>query len=216
MFTHKKTILAAASVFALTACSTGSWTREAGSEIDEGAFGNPTMNNSLIQSGDRNYVVNLNNRFSSEVPPTVNFAFDSTYLDENAKAALRQQANWINQFPEVHFKVFGYTDLVGSTAYNKNLGLRRANAVVSYLASQGVSRKRLAALVSYGKTRPLIATQEPERKNRRAVTEVAGFVETNPTLLNGKYADVIFREYVKSATPKSGTVKADLSTAGTE
>ena len=224
MLMQKKTVMAAVSVLAITACHNpdsmaegqafDSWNQEAGSFLDEGYFGNPTMNNTMIQTGDRRYVVNLNNRFSSEVPPTVNFAFDSTVLDATAQASLRQQADWIRQFPEVHFRVYGHTDLVGSPAYNKRLGLRRANKVVAFLTSQGISRSRLEAVVSFGETQPLIVTQNRERKNRRTVTEVAGFVENHPTLLNGKYADVIFREYVNSARPGSGTETADLSGAG--
>ncbi|MGR3661940.1 MAG: OmpA family protein [Paracoccaceae bacterium] len=213
--------MAAVSVLAISACTNGgennlfdSWNQEAGAFIDEGYFGNPTMNNTLIHTGDRSYVINLNNRFSSEVPPTIHFAFDSTVLDATAQATLRQQASWIRQFPEIHFRVYGHTDLVGSDSYNKRLGLRRANKVVAFLAQNGVSRSRLEAVVSFGKTQPLIVTQQRERKNRRTVTEVAGFVENNPTLLNGKYAEVIFREYVIRAEPSPGLEAADLTNTG--
>ncbi len=51
-----------------------------------------------------------------------------------------------------------------------------------------------------GETQPVVQTQDPEMRNRRTVTEVRGFVRGHPTLLNGKYAAVIFREYVESAT----------------
>ena len=44
-------------------------------------------------------------------------------------------------------------------------------------------------------------TQGRERRNRRTITEVSGFVENHPTVLNGRYAEVIFREYVTSAEP---------------
>jgi len=211
MVGHKKSALAAASFLALSACTTGqdffadgklfdSWTQEAGSFIDEGQFGNPTMRNSQIMSGERSFVVDLNNRFSNEVAPMVNFAFDSALLDAQAQETLRKQADWIRQFPEVRFRVYGHTDLVGTNAYNKRLGMRRARAVVSYLSSQGISRSRLQAVVSFGETQPLIVTQSRERRNRRTITEVSGLVERNPALLNGKYAEVIFREYVASAT----------------
>ena len=56
-----------------------------------------------------------------------------------------------DQFPEVRFRVYGHTDAVGSSAYNKRLGLRRANAVVSYLSTQGIDRSRLEAVVSLAK-----------------------------------------------------------------
>ncbi len=99
----------------------------------------------------------------------------------------------------MRFKVFGHTDLVGSAGYNQRLGLRRAQAAVAYLTSQGISRSRLEAVVSFGKTRPLIQTSAPEMRNRRTVTEVSGFVESHPLVLNGKYAAIIWREYTESA-----------------
>ena len=198
MATPMKYILIAAASLGVAGCA-----NEAGVFIDNGSFGNATMNNHLIQTGQRDFVVDLNNRFSQEVNPMVNFAFDSAVLDDEARAILSQQATWIRQFPEVRFKVYGHTDLVGSPNYNKSLGKRRANAVVSYLVGQGISRSRLEAVASFGETQPLIVTSDRERKNRRTVTEVSGFVERHPTVMNGKYASVVFREYVGSATQTS-------------
>lgn len=177
--------------------------REAGSVVDSGHFGNATMNNTQLMTGEKQATTNLAGRFANEVPSTVNFAFNSAVLDETAKAALRQQANWIRQFPEVRFRVYGHTDLVGPSSYNQGLGRRRAVAVVNYLASQGISKSRLEALVSYGETQPLIVTQGKERRNRRTVTEVSGFVKRHAQLLDGNYARVIYREYVNSAMPAS-------------
>jgi len=197
MKTHLKIVLAATVALALAACG-DEWGTEAGSSIDEGAFGNPTMNNTMVQTGQM--VIDLNARFAEQVPTMVNFDFDSTALDETARGILRRQADWIKQFPEVRFRVYGHTDLVGSAAYNEALGKRRADVVVNYLVSQGVSRSRLEALVSKGLTQPLIVTPDPERRNRRTVTEVSGFVQNHPLVLDGKYAQVIYREYVASAT----------------
>lgn len=199
-----RNLMLAAAVLALAACEPAArgFYSEAGSELDTGGFGNATMNNTLVQSGDRDLAINLTNRFAAEVPNTVTFAFNSSVLDGQAQTALRQQADWIRQFPEVRFRVYGHTDLVGSESYNKALGLRRAQAVVAYLASQGISRSRLEAVVSFGETQPLVYTQAPEERNRRTVTEVSGFVKSHPMVLNGKYAAVIFREYVRSAAPE--------------
>lgn len=206
----KTTAALIAAVLVLTGCTGGTgaqWrdfnTREAGSEIDAGFFGNATMNNNQVQTNRSGMMLNLNRRFSNEVTATVTFPFNSTALDENARATLRQQATWIRQFPEIRFKVYGHTDLVGSTGYNRRLGLRRAEAVVLYLTTQGISRSRLEAVVTFGESQPLIVTQGEERRNRRTVTEVSGFVDSNPMLLNGRYAEVIFREYVASAVPPS-------------
>ncbi len=205
-------LLATSALLALAACgaeSARSFDSELGSEVDKGSFGNATMNNTLIQTGQIEYTVALAERFNAEVPDTINFAFDSAQLDEEAMAILRKQANFIRQFPEVRFRVYGHTDLVGSAAYNQRLGLRRAQAAVAYLTSQGISKSRLEAVVSYGKTRPIVQTSQPEERNRRTVTEVSGFVESHPLVLNGKYAAIIWREYVLSAAPSSAVTEAD-------
>ncbi len=197
-------LLAAVSFLALASCGDrqlgSTFNQEAGSFLDEGGFGNATMNNMQVHNGEKSVLANLNTRFAAEVVTTVNFPFNSAQLDGAAQQTLARQADWIRQFPEVRFRVYGHTDLVGSSAYNKNLGLRRANAVVAFLASQGISTSRLEARVSFGESRPVVYTEQPERRNRRTVTEVTGFVHGHPMLLNGKYAEVIFREYVASAT----------------
>lgn len=198
-------------LLALAACSD----QQIGSELDTAHFGDSTMNNTMIQAGLKDYVMELGGRFAREVPDTVNFAFNSAVLDAQAQDTLRRQAHWIRQFPEVRFRVFGHTDLVGSNAYNQRLGLRRAQAVVAFLGTQGISRSRLEAMVSYGKTRPIIQTTNEERQNRRTVTEVSGFVQRHPTVMNGKYAEVVFREYIVGAErphPDNNRVRTQVST----
>lgn len=177
--------------------------RSAGALVDTGNFGNATLNNTLIQTGQQSYAVNLGQRFAKEVNSTVNFAFNSAVLDETAKATLRQQAAWIRQFPEIRFRVYGHTDLVGSRSFNKRLGLRRARTAVNFLASQGISKSRLEAVASFGETQPVIVTQNRERKNRRTVTEVSGFVQSHKNVLDGRYAQIIYRDYVASAQAES-------------
>lgn len=193
--------LIAAAMFSLAGCDPTDFTREAGAEVDEGGFGNSTMNNALVMSGDRDYTIALAERFAREVPSTITFAFNSSELSPEARATLARQADWIRQFPEVRFRVYGHTDLVGSDAYNKALGLRRAKAAVRYLSSLGIGTARLEAVASFGKTRPVIQTPGPEQRNRRTVTEVSGFVQNNPMVLNGKYAAIIWRSYVLGAVP---------------
>lgn len=195
----KRTLLSAAAILALAGCAAG-LLDEAGGGFDRGQFGNATMHNMLVQTGQKRFVIDLAERFNREVPDTVNFAFDRADLDARARAVLDRQANWIRQFPEVRFRVYGHTDLVGTAAYNQRLGQRRADAVVNYLVSRGVDRARLEAVVSFGQTRPLIDTPDPERRNRRTVTEVSGFFDRHPTVLDGQYAQVVQREYVESAT----------------
>jgi outer membrane protein OmpA-like peptidoglycan-associated protein len=116
-------------------------TRPLGSHLDEGNFGNPTMTNIMLHNGELSYAEVLGERFAERVPTTINFAFNSAELDEQARAILREQAAFIRHFPEVRFTVYGHTDLVGSDAYNHRLGLRRARAAMNYIISQGVDRR---------------------------------------------------------------------------
>ncbi len=208
------TLLLGTSLMALGACSPAGFFSEAGSRLDTGSFGNATMNNMMVQSGAEGFMLDLAQRFADTVPTTVNFEFNKAVLDGSAQEILRQQANWIRQFPEVRFRVYGHTDLVGSNAYNRRLGQRRANAVVAYLVSQGISRSRLEAVVSFGETQPIISTENRERRNRRTVTEVSGFVETHPRVLDGKYAAIVYRDYVESGTAESGLTGLGSSSSG--
>lgn len=186
-------LLCAATLALLAACD-----NEAGQNVNEGGFGNPTEINTMAMTGQA--TVALQKRFETEVPTTINFEFNQYNITPAAAAVLVQQAAWIRQYPQVRFRVFGHTDLVGSASYNYALGLRRANAVVSFFAVQGISRSRLEAVVSFGKTQPVILTAQPELRNRRTVTEVTGFVKNSSGPLNGKYAEVLWLEYVKGAT----------------
>ncbi len=177
----------------------GACTNEAGLELGRSSFGDANRHNSAVLNGELDYVIQLGQRFAREVPNTINFEFNSARLDAQSMAVLDRQAHWIKQFPEVRFKVFGHTDAVGGNAFNHSLGKRRANATVNYLVSKGISRRRLQAVVSFGETQPVIAVQSRERRNRRTVTEVSGFVSNNRSVLDGKYAQIIYRDYVESA-----------------
>ena len=89
----------------LAACNTNEFNSELGSEVDNGTFGNPTMNNELVMTGKIDAQVALGQRFANEVQSTITFAFNSSELTEETRAVLRQQAGWIRQFPEVRFRV---------------------------------------------------------------------------------------------------------------
>ncbi len=187
------------STLALAACNTPLFEietgRPLGSDLDEGNFGEPTRINRGLHNGDINYAAVLGERFANEVPTTINFAFNSAELDATARSILMQQADFIRNFPEARFSVFGHTDAVGSRGYNHRLGLRRARAAVNFLVHQGISRHRLAALVSLGETQPIVPTEMEERRNRRTVTEVTGFVENSDLVLDGRYAEIVYRSY---------------------
>ena len=121
-------------------------------------------------------LLDLNKRFLEEVQVIVNFDFDQDVLRPDARAILDAQAKWIKHYAGLRFSIFGHTDLTGSLDYNFDLAKRRADAVVGYLLARGIPTEQLEAVVSFGKTQPLIQTQVPEERNRRSVTEVTGYL----------------------------------------
>ncbi|MFC3616762.1 OmpA family protein [Lutimaribacter marinistellae] len=99
---------------------------------------------------------------------TVNFEFDSDQLDESGRAQVLEIAEALKAIdtykPTV---VVGYTDAVGSSAYNDNLGLRRARTVAQALIAAGVPVDRVDTIQSRGERELLVAVRTPERLNRR-------------------------------------------------
>ena len=111
--------------------------------------------------------------FRVNVGDTVHFGYNEYNVQDNDKAVLGRQAQWLAKYPSVRVSVEGHADERGTREYNLALGARRANAVKEYLVSQGVSNARVET-VSYGKERP-VCTQSDEAcwaQNRRGVTTI--------------------------------------------
>jgi len=113
-------------------------------------------------------------KFRNDVPVTVNFAFNQDTLSEEAMRIVDAQAEWILQYPKIHFSVYGHTDKVGSSEYNAVLGMRRAASVVAHLVSRGINPNRLEVQITFGEDMPMIDTKRREFANRRATTFVSG------------------------------------------
>ncbi len=96
---------------------------------------------------------------------TVRFAYNSSRLNGQSKKALQSIAEKLKSNPEVRAKIEGHTDAIGSRDYNIRLGVRRANAVRTYLISLGVSDSSLS-IASFGEAKPASAAN---KLNRRAV-----------------------------------------------
>ena len=102
----------------------------------------------------------------------VNFDFNSDQLTQAAKDNLNQFARAL-QDPRLKgekFEIDGHTDATGTEGYNLGLSERRASAVVSYLASQGLDPSSLIPK-GFGKAKPRVADPySPE--NRRVETHL--------------------------------------------
>lgn len=111
---------------------------------------------------------------SGTKPYVVYFDTNSSKLDEKAIEVLSK--NILPDAKEVSAKkvvIEAHCDERGSSAYNKKLSLKRANAVKSYLVKNGVKSKMIKA-IGYGEDKPVAFGNDEESwaKNRRAVTIV--------------------------------------------
>jgi peptidoglycan-associated lipoprotein len=111
--------------------------------------------------------------FNQTVGDRVFFAVDQHTLSQDAQMTLSQQAQWLNRNQGYQIIIEGHADEQGTREYNIALSGRRANAVVEYLISQGISPNRMRP-IPYGKERPVAvcSSEECYRQNRRAVTVI--------------------------------------------
>ena len=98
----------------------------------------------------------------------VHFAFDSAVLRPEAAPILGDALAILRENPALRVEVRGYTDDVGSAAYNQKLSLRRADAVRAFLQADGVSSDRLS-VAGFGKSDPIAPNDTPagRAQNRR-------------------------------------------------
>lgn len=113
--------------------------------------------------------------FALNAGDVVYFHGNSTALTGYSKAILRQQVQWLNQHPEYQVMIAGHANEPGTRQYNLTLGARRAMAVKTYLAQNGLRASRIYT-VSYGMEQPVAVCDDIScwSRNRRAQTVLTG------------------------------------------
>ena len=98
----------------------------------------------------------------------VTFAFGKADLKPQARGVLDGIYGEIAQVSHANVKVAGYTDRIGSDAYNQKLSQKRAESVANYLVSKGVSQHDISA-TGYGKANPVTGNKCDAVKGRKAL-----------------------------------------------
>jgi peptidoglycan-associated lipoprotein len=152
------------------------------------------MTNIMLHNGELSYAEVLGERFAEQVPTTINFAFNSAVLDEQARAILREQAAFIRHFPEVRFTVYGHTDLVGSRCLQPPSRPAPGPRGDALHHQPGRGPPRLQALVSRGERpgrgHPDGRTPQPPHRDHGD-----GLRAVHPLVLDGEYARIVYRAY---------------------
>lgn len=170
-----KLALLAAAVFAVSGCATKSYVDERVAAMESRVNGridewSATSREALeraemagkLAEGKFLYTVVL-------AENDLNFSTDQSTLSELVQSRLSQLASRLkDDNANVYLEIQGHTDATGPADYNRQLGLRRAEAVQRYLHTQGVALDRMAT-ISYGEDAPAAdnSTIEGRRANRR-------------------------------------------------
>lgn len=97
------------------------------------------------------------------------FDFDKDILKPAGKVEVDKVVVMLKNTPDDTALIEGHTCDLGTDAYNMNLSQRRANSVMNYMVSQGISAARLST-AAYGESRPAVPnTSEENRKLNRRV-----------------------------------------------
>ena len=103
------------------------------------------------------------------------FEVDRSELLPQSYRALQGLLALLTDNPGLRLELRGHTDSVGTLAHNQRLSEARAKAVVDYLVSHGIQRRRLT-FVGLGETSPVDSNDTPEgrARNRRVEYRVLG------------------------------------------
>jgi outer membrane protein OmpA-like peptidoglycan-associated protein len=116
-----------------------------------------------------------------EIKQQVHFATNKAKILPDSYELLNEVADVIKSNPHLEVRVEGHTDSTGSPKRNMKLSQDRADAVKTYLVSQGVPEDHLAA-VGFGPTRPIAsnATKKGKQMNRRVEFRLVGQEQGTP------------------------------------
>jgi outer membrane protein OmpA-like peptidoglycan-associated protein len=96
-------------------------------------------------------------------------------LKSGGMRKIEQLAQFLTEHPERRVQIDGFTDSVGSDAYNEELSRRRADAVKAALVSQNINPARIST-EGYGKAYPVASNNDSggRQLNRRVEVVIGG------------------------------------------
>ncbi len=124
--------------------------------------------NAVLQTQDtaRGLIVNMSGAL---------FQTGSSELQPVVREKLAKIAGIVSSHAGLKLEVEGYTDSIGSDAYNQKLSENRAKSALDYLVSQGVPANSIASR-GFGKTNPIESndTAQGRERNRRVEIVLSG------------------------------------------
>lgn len=103
------------------------------------------------------------------LPSDLLFEFNRAELRESAKIGLMKLALLMDRNPGLYCWIEGHTDLIGGDAFNRELSLKRANAVKDYLVDSMRMDSTRIITRGFGREQPIVSEGDAEAQapNRR-------------------------------------------------
>lgn len=135
------------------------------------------------------YMDEINNEYRFRVS-NVFYDFDKANLRPESIASLDSLLNFLKDNPSLSVEIYSFADAKGSDKYNRDLSLRRAESVMSYLEQAGLDKGRIIAK-GFGEQMPAAPNQigtkdNPvgRQMNRRTEFRIVTDVPTRRVLYN--------------------------------
>lgn len=135
------------------------------------------------------YMDEINNEYRFRVS-NVFYDFDKANLRPESIASLDSLLNFLKDNPSLSVEIYSFADAKGSDKYNRDLSLRRAESVMSYLEQAGLDKGRIIAK-GFGEQMPAAPNQIGSKDNpvgrqmnRRTEFRIVTDVPTRRVLYN--------------------------------
>jgi len=119
-------------------------------------------------------VTRVGDQLILNMPSNITFGVDSASVQPAFNSTLVSVALVLRKFDRTIVDVYGHTDNTGSAAYNNDLSQRRAVAVATILANQGIDQRRFY-IEGRGYSDPIAsnATESGRAQNRRVEIQIS-------------------------------------------
>ena len=136
-----------------------------GRKMDKAAAAAKEVEGAQVETVDVNGLPAVKVTFESGIL----FAFNSSTLSDEAKAALTEFAEVLKATPDADVAILGHTDNVGSEKANQSVSEKRAKAVAEHLTKQGVAATQIKDVLGMSYNQPVASndTEEGKAQNRR-------------------------------------------------
>lgn len=143
------------------------------------------------------------------------YDFDAATLRPESAASLHKLVTLMKDNPSVDVQIYSYTDGRGTADYNQQLSQERAQSVVDYVASQGISADRLSAK-GMGSSDPVAPNTidgkdnpDGRQQNRRTTFKITTDVPTRHLIFDSTKPGTIGEQEKNLANPAEMQLDSD-------